>query len=232
MGRYVRGEDGFEYPYRGEASLCDLGYESGIGHTEIFPELCFVGVDQGEDLVFYLNGDTDCIPVDNRERPFDVFRDFFFSVQKYFSNADIGALLDIFEESHGREDRMALLKMMTEAETVYLSSRCYFTLERTEQKQILGWLNTFLAGDVSMDASIFDSPDNLETVLGMLVKHFETHGNELPILAFQILKAARKDGRASFVVHDVEEVWETPVLVDGEVVTATTEIGEFDTPMF
>lgn len=34
------------------------------------------------------------------------------------------------------------------------------------------------------------------------------------------------------MVHDAEELWETPVLVDGEVVTAATEIGEFDTPMF
>lgn len=232
MGRYIQGEDGFEYQYRGDALLCELGFESRIGKTEIFPELCFVGVDNGEDLVFYLNGETDCIPVDNREHPFDVFRDFFFSVQKYFSNADINTLLDVFEESDGRHDRMSLLKMMTEAETVYLSARCYFILERAEQKKLLEWINTFLSGSTRMAFSDFKSPDRLKKAVETLVEHLETHDDELPLLAFHILKAAHEDRRGMFVVHDVEEIWETPVLVDGEVVTAATEIGEFDTPMF
>ncbi len=217
----------------GVSALCDLGFVSRLGATDIFPELCFVGVDDDdEDLVFYLNGETDCIPVDNRERPFEVFRDFFFSIQKYFSNADIRSLLDIFEESEGRDDRLSLLKMMTEAETVYLSARCYFTLERREQADLLNWINTALPTSSQLCEADLDSPQRIEDITTLLVDMFEKSNDELPLLALKILLAAHQDKAALFVVHDADEVWETPVLVDGEVVTASTEIGDGDTPMF
>jgi hypothetical protein len=88
MGRYVRGSDNFEYKYRGSPCLCELEDVSGVGRTEIFPEIAFCEVDDGEDLICHLNGENDCIPVDQNETAFDTFRDFFCSMKKYFENAD------------------------------------------------------------------------------------------------------------------------------------------------
>ena len=170
--------------------------------------------------------------MDNREHPFDVFRDFFFSIQKYFSNADMGSLLDILEESDGRDDRLAMLKAMTEAETVYLSARCYYSLEQKEQAKLLDWINSFLPPNQQLSLVGLEEPDAVERALTVLQQIFETEDDELPLLALHILVAASQRDGAMFVIHDTDEVWETPVLLDGEVVTASSKIGEFDTPMF
>ena len=213
--------------------MCDLSFESRIGQAEIFPELCFVGVADGDDLVCYLSGETDCIPVDSREHPFEVFRDFFFSVQKYFSNADIGALLDVFEVSDDEtSDRISLLRMMTEAETVYLSARCYFSLKRSEHEELLKWINTFLPDHPPLTFADIDSSQRMTAAGQVLERVVDMQKHELPLLALHILCAARNSAHGTFLVHETEEIWETPVLVGGEVVTASTEIGEFDTPMF
>ena len=234
MGKYVRGGENFEYEYLGEASLCDLAFTSKVGRCEIFPEICFVGAAEDDDLVFYLSGENDCIPVDNREHPFDVFKDFFFSTQKYFANADMSSLLDIMEESAGNTDRLQLLKAMTEAETVYISAQCYFTLKRQDCQKMLDWTNSFLPAhqrltivDIDDDTKLHKAVTTLENLAAA-----EDGRDELPLLALSILIGSLDEPTPSFVVHDEDVAWETPVLLDGEVVGPNTEIGEFDTPIF
>jgi len=224
MGKYVRGGDNFEYEYFGEAALCELAYAADVGKCEIFPEICFVGAHDGEDLVFYLSGETDCIPIDNAEHPFDVFKDFFISTQKYFANA----------ESSGMSDRLSLLKMMTEAETVYLSAQCYFTLKNHERQKLLEWINTYLSEEIQLTIAEIEDDAKLDRAEAALeaIATDETNGDEVPLLALAVLVGSMAEATPSFVVHDEDVAWETPLVVDGEVVGPNTEIGEFDTPVY
>ena len=235
MGRYIRGGYNFEYEYLRDASLCDLAIVSRVGKCELFPEICFVGVTDGDqDLIFYLNGENDCIPVDNQEPPFDVFRDFFFSTQKYFINADMASLLDILEESNGIGTKTKLLKMMNEAETVYLSAQCYYTLKSKEKPILLEWVNTHLPPDAALvEADLIDSQktDSAVTLLKTEIRN-EPEKSELPLIALQILINTIRENSAPFVVHDEDVAWETPLILDGELVGPTTVLGEYDTPLF
>lgn len=235
MSSYVRSGEIFEYEYHGEPSLCDLALTSGVGRCEIFPELCFIEVtEQGEDLLFYLSGENDCIPVDNREHPFEVFKDFFLSLQKYFLNADMGSLLDMLEESNGIDDELTLLRLMTEAETVYLSGQCYYTLKRQEWPRLLAWINTHLTSEKQLDQADLSDDSLVASAFSALadLAEDEEDGTELPLFALTLLEKVTAENIPSIVVHDEDATWETPLLLDGEVVSPTTEIGEFDTPMF
>jgi hypothetical protein len=141
--------------------------------------------------------------------------------------------MDLIEESTGIDDTKALLQMMTEAETVYLSASCYFTLARSEWPLLLVWINNHLPEEKGLAMADLPDSSRLDAAATALRELYEKDDEELPLLALHILKSAvGGDDPAGFAVHDEDEVWETPLIQDGEVVTAETEIDEYDTYMF
>lgn len=231
MGRLVRGEGDFEFEYPGTPCLCDLAFESGAGRTMIFPEITFCEVDDGEDFVCHLSGGNNTIPVDESEASFDAFRDFFMSLRSYFENADIEALAEILEGDVDRDDS-AFLKMINSAENVVLSAVCYYTLEREEWPILLGWINENL--EVTLPLMLKDVADAERVApaveeLSDLAKKDEF---DIPLLGLLILRDAISKGLDAYTVRDVDDVWLTPVFVEGELVTPETEIGECEDYMF
>ncbi len=232
MGSYIRDEDGFEYRYRGAPCLCDLEVEAEVGNTEIFPQLVFSGVDNGEDLVCLLNGDNDCIPVDENETPFETFRDFFLSIKKYFENADTKALVEILEDENGNDDERSLLRMINAAEQVELTAGCTFTLLKEEWPDMLDWINENLESTDALTMADMRDEKRIAPAVEELTGAAVKEDDELPLLSLLILRNAMRKDVDEYVVHDVDEVWTTPVIQDGEVVTPDTEIGEDDDYMF
>lgn len=232
MGQYVRGEDDFEYKYRLAACLCDLEQDADVGSTEIYPQLVFCEVNDGDDLVFILSGENDCIPVDENETPFEAFRDFFISIKKYFDNADTPSLLEILEEESGMDDENELLKLMNAAENVVLSAGCYYSLTREEWPRLLEWLNQSLDESEPLALTDLSNTAKVTSVTEVLSQAIDDDDDELPLLGFLILKDAVQKDLDECIVHDLDEVWMSPVLQDGDPVTPDTEIGEFDDYMF
>jgi len=231
MGQYIRGDDGFEYRYQGPPCLFELEEEAEVGKTELLPEITFVEVDEGDDVVCLLSGNHDCIPVDENETPFEAFRDFFMSIRKYFENADTQALVEILEDENDIRNGRELLQLINAAENVILSAGCYFTLLEEEWPDLLDWVNENLETTPELTLEDLCDDSKVEPAIRELTPALED-GDDLPLLGFLILRHAVVKELDECVVHDVDDVWITPVVQEGEVVTPDTEIGEDDDYMF
>jgi hypothetical protein len=231
MGQYVRGDNGFEYRYQGPPCLCELEDEADVGKTELLPQITFAEVDDGNDLVCFLSGNHDSIPVDENETPFEAFRDFFISIRKYFENADTQALVEIIEDENGIGNERELLQLINAAENVILSAGCYFTLLKEEWPDLLEWVNENLETTPELTLEDLGDDRKVEPVIQELTPTVDDD-DDLPLLGFLILRHAIVKDLDECVVHDIDDVWMTPVVQDGEVVTPDTEIAEDEDYMF